>query len=394
MQAVIMSEPLLILGASARAAAGSARRAGFEPWAADRFGDVDLQVCSRWQMVARYPRGLAEAADRFPACGWLYTGALENHPRLVDRIAGQRPLLGNPGPRLRRVRDPFVLTRTLRAAGFPCPIVCEAATACGAGSWLRKPRRSSGGDRIIRFEAPAVSLPDATWGDESYPAAFYYQRFVDGTPCSGLYVAAAGRASLLGITQQLIGTPWTGTTGFRYAGSLGPLPVPDAVTDQFRALGNCVAAEFALSGLFGIDAILAEATVWPVEVNPRYTASVEVLERALGLAAIAHHVRACRTDICSPRPAGPRSAPAGHKGQTPATYSPRPGILRGEGPGVRGPSPLRPPSAAKPSSMPASPSRSPMISSAGWTASTPADSGRHSPMCPRPAPPSRAIIPW
>ena len=43
-----------------------------------------------------------------------------------------------------------------------------------------------------------------------------------------------------------------------------------------------------------MDAILAADGVWPVEVNPRYTASVETLERATGLRAIALHVAACR----------------------------------------------------------------------------------------------------
>ncbi len=34
--------------------------------------------------------------------------------------------------------------------------------------------------------------------------------------------------------------------------------------------------------------------IWPVEVNPRYTASVEILERGLGVAALGWHVAACR----------------------------------------------------------------------------------------------------
>jgi predicted ATP-grasp superfamily ATP-dependent carboligase len=44
-----------------------------------------------------------------------------------------------------------------------------------------------------------------------------------------------------------------------------------------------------LIGLFGVDFILSGQTFWPVEINPRYTASVEVLEYATGLTALAHH---------------------------------------------------------------------------------------------------------
>ena len=35
-----------------------------------------------------------------------------------------------------------------------------------------------------------------------------------------------------------------------------------------------------LRGVFGIDAIVRNGVPWPVEVNPRYTASVEVIEIA------------------------------------------------------------------------------------------------------------------
>ncbi|NIP86783.1 MAG: hypothetical protein GTO03_14965, partial [Planctomycetales bacterium] len=46
--------------------------------------------------------------------------------------------------------------------------------------------------------------------------------------------------------------------------------------------------------LFGVDAILQGPTLWPLEVNPRYTASVEVLERARGWLAMSLHVEACQ----------------------------------------------------------------------------------------------------
>src|SRR5262249_32939879 len=44
-----------------------------------------------------------------------------------------------------------------------------------------------------------------------------------------------------------------------------------------------------LHGLFGVDCVLREDVPWPVEVNPRYTASVEVLEYATGVMAVDRH---------------------------------------------------------------------------------------------------------
>jgi predicted ATP-grasp superfamily ATP-dependent carboligase len=118
-------------------------------------------------------------------------------------------------------------------------------------------------------------------------------------------VAAAGSAKLLGVTEQLVGAAWCGARGFQYCGSLGPLRLSSATMQRFRRLGDCLASEFQLAGLFGVDAILNRRGIWPVEVNPRYTASIEVLERALGIHAVRDHVEACSGGVLPGLPATP-----------------------------------------------------------------------------------------
>ena len=50
-------------------------------------------------------------------------------------------------------------------------------------------------------------------------------------------------------------------------------------------------------GLFNVDLVRNEEGLWPVEVNPRYSASVEVLELCLGLKAVGLHVEACESRV-------------------------------------------------------------------------------------------------
>src|SRR5262245_29259757 len=92
---------LIVVGASARAAAYSAWRAGFAPLACDLFGDADLRRLCPWSLARDYPAGLVATASQQPPCAWLFTGGLENHPSIVDDIARERPLLGNAGDILR-----------------------------------------------------------------------------------------------------------------------------------------------------------------------------------------------------------------------------------------------------------------------------------------------------
>lgn len=85
------------------------------------------------------------------------------------------------------------------------------------------------------------------------------------------------------------------------------LRLSDEQRGQLSKIGSCIAANFTFSGLFGVDAVVNDEGVWPVEVNPRYTASVEIHERALNVATIRWHVAACRhgqlpaVATCTPR---------------------------------------------------------------------------------------------
>jgi predicted ATP-grasp superfamily ATP-dependent carboligase len=163
--------------------------------------------------------------------------------------------------------------------------------------WVQKHRRSAGGRNILR-----VPDGDGSKNQLSPSSGFYFQRRIVGRPISAVFVADGVNASLLGITAQLIGddgssrswctSEWTGAKGFWYAGSIGPIAEPEGLVKSMTALGDCIANEFHLRGIFGVDAILTNGAIWSLEVNPRYTASVEVLERATGLRAIELHANA------------------------------------------------------------------------------------------------------
>ena len=86
---------------------------------------------------------------------------------------------------------------------------------------------------------------------------------------------------LLGVTEQIIGDPAFGAAGYQYCGSIGPMQLSAIQTEALTHLGCALTERLGLSGVFGVDAVIdAAGTTWPVEVNPRYTASIEVLERA------------------------------------------------------------------------------------------------------------------
>ena len=269
---------IAIVGASARAAVFSVLRSGRQAVAADLFADADLQQVCPVTNISPYPEGLLDWLHQTPCEGWLYTGALENHPELVDELATVRPLLGNPGDVLRRVRDPMLLGQVLGQHGLLFP---ETRGSPGddfplGGSWLAKTCRGSSG----------AGLAELTAATNGYS---FIQRHIAGATCSAVFAGPA----LLGVAQQLVGETWTGASRFQYCGSIAPWSLPPDAEQQLRLLGEVLAAEFGLVGLFGVDLVFDGERLWTIEVNPRYTAAVEAVERAQHIHAIDWHLDHC-----------------------------------------------------------------------------------------------------
>lgn len=318
----------LLAGVAVRPFAQSAARAGADALAVDHFGDrdhrSDLPVLSLRRDAgagAYSARRLVELAGRVRAREVAYAADLENHPALVARLArpAGRRLLGNPPEVLRRARDPFAVAAALRGAGLPTP---EARPADdpprrdGGGRWLRKPLRGGGG-RGVRAWRP----------DEPVGGDAYLQERVDGVPVALLFLADGRRARLLAVTRMLVGREAFGARGHLYCGSLlrlgpggAPLPPPGsasaAVAGAARRVAETLAGDLGLRGLNGVDAILRDGELWPVEVNPRWTSSMELLEvgaraggPSLPRTLFALHRAACGGDL-PPAGALPGGGPA------------------------------------------------------------------------------------
>ena len=281
--------PLVVAGASVRAFAVSAARDGWSVHAADLFGDHDLRALARdVATISPYPAGLPAAIAGWPSAPLVYTGALENHPDLLAALAKPRPLAGCPAAGVRRVRDPDVLGPIVRDAGLEFPETRRDPPGLAAdGSWLVKPLASAGGRGIRRWQG----------GEEREPAlaGVIWQRLVAGRSWSAGYLLAGGTARLLALSRQLVGRRWCRAGPFTYCGSLAidPAKVVEPVGEQLRRLGDVLGGEFGLTGLVGVDLVIdPQRQVHLIEVNPRPTASLELVERATGLSLAAAHLAA------------------------------------------------------------------------------------------------------
>lgn len=264
-----------VVGASARAAVMTLARAGEPCWAIDLFNDRDLKrlaPCARCPLD-RFPHAIPALAEQFPPGPVMYTGGLENYPDVVAELARSRTLIGNDAETVQRIRDPFNLPNRPRTLPSGSAIPAN-------GRWLIKSLRSSGG----------LGVRAATPG-EIVPPGHYAQEFIDGPAMSAVF----HDEKLLGVTEQLIGTPWLYAKEFHYAGTLSLVPtlcvgtllstlcVAESAQGRDAERPKSVPTQSVgtrLIGHYGIDFILNDDRPFIIEINPRYPASLEVIEFA------------------------------------------------------------------------------------------------------------------
>jgi predicted ATP-grasp superfamily ATP-dependent carboligase len=275
-----MPPHVLLVGISTRAAAESAARAGFKVTTIDGFADLDQHPAVTAIPVPRgfHPRSALPMAEQIKCDAVAYLSNVDNDPEVVERLAQNRELWGNSPETLRRVRNPPSIHRALRDRGLKAPSLDGRD---GIECFVVKPL-ASGGGRDVHFWHQGTAVPPGS----------YLQEYIEGAPGSVVFIAGRGRVSVLGISRQLIGLPSFGASGFRYCGSVLVSPSRELLA-QARAVAEAITVDFGLHGLNGIDFIVNGDVLYPIEVNPRWTSSMELIERARGLSVFGAHAQAC-----------------------------------------------------------------------------------------------------
>ena len=153
------------------------------------------------------------------------------------------------------------------------------------------------------------------------PRGHILQEQIAGVAGSIVFAADGRNAVPVAITRQLIGERAFGAPAFRYCGNV-LAPSRDAVwgddTPLWReavAIAAAATRAFGLSGVNGIDFIVRRGHPVPIEINPRFTAAMELAERRDGISIFAAHVAACTGRLSRYRPLRARARGTGAAGK-------------------------------------------------------------------------------
>jgi predicted ATP-grasp superfamily ATP-dependent carboligase len=309
---------VLIAGVSVRGMTESAVRAGYTVVDIDAYADTDLAEIAETRLVSPYTAHSAAAAARdvprtsqqarVPAVGVApvrhdrgdrgdrvavcYVSNFENHPDALRQLASGRLLWGNSPATLAAARTPPGWAKALADAGIAVPRLRTTAPRPTMSDvvvrWLLKPRSSGGGHGILPWN-PGMPVPRRC----------VLQERIAG-PAGSIAFAADGRQSIpIAMTRQLIGERALGAQPFRYCGNI-LTPADDPTWGADTPLGRAAAAiaqtatsAFGLVGVNGIDFIARRGRPVPIEINPRFTAAMELPERRDNISIFAAHVAGC-----------------------------------------------------------------------------------------------------
>lgn len=274
---------LLIIGASARAAVASARQSSWAIHAMDMFGDIDTRTQSNFQLLNNYPTDCISLLPDVQPDAICVTGAMENHLNVLQELTTRATLLAPAVDQIARMRDPFDLQAVLSSSRFQYPrtFASNERLPLDETPWLKKPIASAAGQGIHAIDNTHTSSPDPT---------MIIQERISGRHISVSFLMHPARTELLGCTEQLLGHSELQASEFQYCGSIGPLHVTASTNRQILELGQFLQHEYALRGLIGVDLILQDEQLWLIEINPRYTASMELFESQFDRSMIQLHL--------------------------------------------------------------------------------------------------------
>ena len=296
-----------VAGLSVRMLAQSATRAGLRVVALDLFGDRDTREASEvWFDIgggglaidpARLAEALARCARLPGMLGWIDGSGLEPFVARLCSAAGLPRFIGNPAEASAQVRDPRRFFALLDELGIAHPPVAFTRPAAPL-RWLVKRADGCGGTHV----EPLASLAAHELAELAY-----FQRQRRGRAMSALFLAARGRARVIGFAQQLTCT--MGTLPFVHAGSVGPVDLPPAVEVRVRAAIAALCARVRLCGIHSCDFLLDGESFEVLEINTRPSSTMTLYETA-AREAWPHGLLACHLDACRHGRLPPEPAPA------------------------------------------------------------------------------------
>ena len=300
-------QSICLMGASCRAAAQSAARAGCTRILAwDDFLDADLLEIAQARSLADFPEDCSQSLAELQGIPLVLCGGMENQPDFIQRRIDQGMLCGVTGKMLRQLRSIESWQRWASESRIGWPTTVQDLSdprleSIRSESWMLKPAGRAGGVHVRAIASLEGLEHEAKLApDPGNPTAnlWYLQEYVPGISIGVSYCTESSvsteppRTQIVGIARSILSEELDAPLQWVYRGSLAPYSVSPTVHASLERFANTVAQSTGIRGLWQADfQIDPQGQLWLLEINPRWSASMELHEILQGFSWITEHVR-------------------------------------------------------------------------------------------------------
>jgi len=316
---------LLVLGVDVVALAKSAKKAGYQVYAADYFGDQDLtHVCKENYSVVKQRPGktcgrltrnfrptsflkfIKKILKRRSIDGVLLSSGFDDSTHVLYEVNDLAPILGNSVRVIANVRDKIEFFQQLKRLNIACPKTTLARDFQEMKRQSKdigypiviKPTEGFGGAGV-RKARNFQELKKVYKHFRTFDNKVLVQEYIPGKPASISLMSCEGRAMALSLNEQLLGIRELGQKEpFGYCGNIVPFKIDKVTMKKFVDIAENLASSFTLTGSNGVDLIISRERIpYIIEVNPRFQGTLECIEHVFRINMVNAHVKACLRGI-------------------------------------------------------------------------------------------------
>ena len=315
---------VLIVGFNTRPLAYSLKNSGYEVYAVDFFGDLDLypnvqdslvlikELTTNYSSIKeRYSALLAKYTIRmlkkYPELDFLIIGsglddAYEEREKILNEVKNEKNKikdLNNDIEIIKEARDIESIYVYLKSVKFIVPFTLSYDKLKLHGDKLRFPciikkPKSAGGINVFKIEnfEELSNIIRKLKLKKFNPLEWIIQEYLDGIPISCTTLSNGRECEVISINQQIIGEQLLNAPKeFMYCGNIVPANLPEKDEKLISKISKLLSVQLGLKGINGFDYILRDHHPYLMEINPRIPGSLRASETSLGLNLMDLHIK-------------------------------------------------------------------------------------------------------
>jgi len=317
-------ESVLVAGFNTRPLAYSLYKAGYEVYAVDFFGDVDLYPCVKDHLIltkmlsANYeviknnyseylPNLLLELLAKHPETNYLIIGsglddAFEERILILNEINRKNYKilnLNNSLNAIKKSRNIDYIFSFLKNSGYKVPSSTsydEAKSKINTLSYpfVFKKVSGSGGINIykIKNRDNFSFILNILRTQDFNPTDWLIQEYIEGLPISCTTISNGIESRVISINRQIVGEKFLNAPKeFMYCGNVVPANIFKEDKSIIAEISLKLSNELGLRGINGFDFVLKNHYPYLMEINPRIPGSIRVSEEAMNLNLLDLHIK-------------------------------------------------------------------------------------------------------